>query len=90
MILWDNSIVHYFYEEGQQLISIQEVHFYNQLAEKGIVKKITCPFNEDDIIITKFDDEKVYFHCITCNSTFYPGINVIENIKISIDKYNQL
>jgi hypothetical protein len=72
------------------LISIQEVHFYNQLAEKGIVKKITCPFNEDDIVITKFDNDKVYFNCITCNSTFYPGINVIENIKTSINKYNQL
>jgi len=69
------------------MLSIQEVHFYNDLAEKGIVKKITCPFNETDIIVTKFKDDKVYFDCITCDSIFYPGINVIDNIKNSIEKF---
>jgi hypothetical protein len=69
-------------------LSAKEVHFYNNLSDQGLVKKITCPFGEDDIIVTKEKDSgEVYFECITCNSSFDPGINIIQNIKTTIDKF---
>jgi len=70
------------------LLSAKEVHFYNDLSNQGLVKKITCPFGEDDVIVTKVNEsDEVYFECITCDSSFSPGINIIQNIKLSIDKF---
>jgi hypothetical protein len=70
------------------LLSAKEVHFYNDLSNQGLVKKITCPFGENDVIVTKVNElDEVYFECITCDSSFNPGINIIQNIKLSIDKF---
>lgn len=66
-------------------ISIQEVHYYNDLVNKGLAEKITCPISETDIVISKLDNEnKVYFYCVSCHTSFYPGINMIEKIKAYI------
>jgi hypothetical protein len=74
------------------MLSVQEVHFYNDLYDRGLVEKINCPFDDigvlDHIILTKVkDNDKVYFECLTCVTTFSPGINTIEKIKNTIDKY---
>ena len=70
------------------MISIQEVNFYNSLANRQLAGKINCPFGNDDIVVTRVNpQDEVYFECITCDSTFYPGIKVINIIKETIDKY---
>jgi transposase-like protein len=70
------------------MLSIQEVNFYNSLANRQLAGKINCPFSSDDIVVTRVNSEdQVYFECITCNSTFHPGIKVINIIKETIDKY---
>ena len=71
-------------------ITIQEVHYYNRLAENFQAEPILCPYDDNSfshIILTKIDDdEKVYFKCITCDSKFYPGINLIQRIKSYIPR----
>jgi hypothetical protein len=74
------------------MLSVQEVNFYNDLYDRGLVDKINCPFDDvgvlDHIILTKVkDDDKVYFKCLTCTTSFEPGVNTIEKIKNTIDKY---
>jgi hypothetical protein len=74
------------------MLSVQEVNFYNDLYDRGLVDKINCPFDDvvvlDHIILTKVkDDDKVYFKCLTCVTSFEPGVNTIEKIKNTIDKY---
>ena len=74
------------------MLSVQEVNFYNDLYDRGLVDKINCPFDDvgvlDHIILTKVkDDYKVYFKCLTCITSFEPGVNTIEKIKNTIDKY---
>jgi hypothetical protein len=70
------------------MLSVQEVTFYNDLVNKGIVGKINCPFDMDDIVVTKVNSQdKVYFECISCNTTFHPGIKVINTIKNTISKF---
>ena len=74
------------------MLSVQEVNFYNDLYDRGLVDKINCPFDDvgvlDHIILTKVkDDDKVYFKCLTCITNFEPGVNTIEKIKNTIDKY---
>jgi hypothetical protein len=70
------------------MISIQEVNFYNSLAERNLVGKINCPFGADDIVVTKVNDQdEVYFKCLTCDTIFHPGVKVINIIKDTIDKY---
>ena len=74
------------------VLSAKEVNFYNDLFDRGLAEKINCPFDEvgvlDHIILTKVrDDDKVYFKCLTCVISFEPGINTINIIKNTIDKY---
>lgn len=64
-------------------LSIKEVHSYLNLVNEGRADKINCPFDETDIVITKLDkDDKVYFYCLSCQTSFYPGINTIQKIKL--------
>jgi hypothetical protein len=71
------------------MLSVQEVHFYNNLVEKNEVKNlIVCPFVKEDIVVTKVDeDDKPYFFCIGCRTTFYLTKDIQEIIKLTIDKF---
>lgn len=63
-------------------LTVQEVTYYNQLVKDGKAKKIECKFDTNDTIVTKVDStDKVFFYCLGCHSSFYPGINIIEKIK---------
>ena len=70
------------------MITVQEINTYNNLAKKGFVQKITCPFDESDLIITKVDsDLNPFFYCLGCNSSFSPGNNTESKIKRALDKF---
>ena len=63
-------------------LTIQEVTYYNDLVKNNKALKIECQFNEEDTIISRVDSsDKVFFYCLGCRSSFYPGINLIERIK---------
>lgn len=67
-------------------LTIQETNLYNSLVNEGKALKILCPFNENeefpDIVISRFDSsDKVYFYCLSCQASFYPGIDMIEKIR---------
>lgn len=63
-------------------ITIQEVNYYNELVKNNKAIKIECQFNKEDTIVSKVDSsDKVFFYCLGCQSSFYPGINLIEKIK---------
>jgi hypothetical protein len=70
------------------MVTFQEINLYNKLAKKGLVQKITCPFDESDIVITKIgkDDEPIIY-CISCSSNFDLGINTQKRIKDSVDNF---
>lgn len=63
-------------------LTIQEVNFYNELVKGGKAKKIECQFDANDTVISKVDsNDNVFFYCLGCHTSFYPGINLIEKIK---------
>lgn len=63
-------------------LTIQEVTYYNDLVKNNKALKIECQFDKEDTIISKVDSsDKVFFYCLGCKSSFYPGINLIERIK---------
>ncbi len=63
-------------------LTIQEVNYYNKLVKDGKAKRIECKFDAYDIVVSKIDsNDKVFFYCIGCHSSFYPGIDYIEKIK---------
>lgn len=74
------------------MLSVKEVNFYNSLVDSGLANKINCPFDEpgvaDHIVITKVDkNDLVIFKCITCDTKFEPGMNTIEIIQSTVNKY---
>ena len=63
-------------------LTIQEVTYYNDLVKNNKALKIECKFNKEDTIISRVDSsDKVFFYCLGCRSSFYPGINLTERIK---------
>lgn len=71
------------------MLSVQEVTFYNDLVERNVAGKINCPFDTNDVVVTKVNDEnEVYFKCLGCDTIFYPGLKIEKIIKDTIDKYN--
>jgi hypothetical protein len=77
------------------MLSIQEVHFYNILVEKGLVNPMNCPFNEEGVsthivLPSLKEDDKLTFTCLTCVTNFELGINTEQIIKKSVDKYKHL
>jgi hypothetical protein len=63
-------------------LTIQEVNHYNELVKNNKALKIECQFDSEDTIISRVDSsDKVFFYCLGCRSSFYPGINLIERIR---------
>ena len=63
-------------------LTIQEVNHYNNLVKNKKALKIECQFDSNDTVVSKVDSsDKVFFYCLGCQSSFYPGINLIEKIK---------
>jgi hypothetical protein len=63
-------------------LTIQEVNYYNSLVKNNKALKIECQFDTNDTIVSKVDSsDKVFFYCLGCHSSFYPGINLIQRIK---------
>jgi hypothetical protein len=63
-------------------LTIQEVSYYNSLVENNKALKIECQFDASDTVVSKVDSsDKVFFYCLGCQTSFYPGINLIERIK---------
>jgi hypothetical protein len=63
-------------------LTIQEVSYYNDLVKNDKALKIECQFDASDTIVSKVDSsDKVFFYCLGCQTSFYPGINLIEKIK---------
>lgn len=72
-------------------LTIQEVHTYQQLADKGIVPHMKCIVNSEDHLgyFPKLDDNnKVIFYCMTCNCKLIPGLELILTIRKLISIYN--
>lgn len=63
-------------------LTIQEVNYYNDLVKNNKALKIECQFDKEDTIISRVDSsDKVFFYCLGCRSSFYPGINLVQRIK---------
>jgi hypothetical protein len=63
-------------------LTIQEVNYYNDLVKNKKALKIECQFDANDTVVSKVDSsDKVFFYCLGCQTSFYPGINLIEKIK---------
>lgn len=65
-------------------LTIQEIHTYQQLAEKGTVAPLQCIVNPDDhigYIPDIYDDGSVYLYCLTCKSKLIPGIDMTIAIR---------
>ena len=63
-------------------LTIQEVNYYNDLVKNNKALKIECQFDPQDTIISRVDSsDKVFFYCLGCQTSFYPGINLMEKIK---------
>ena len=66
------------------MITIQELHSYKNLSEKGVVPKLVCPIDtlHEDIVPWQDEDDNVMLWCIFCNSKVHLGTDTIDYIKM--------
>lgn len=71
------------------LLSVGEVHFYNNLVQSEKVHNVIfCPFDKRDIVITKVhEDDSLYFYCISCKTSFTLSQDAKRYIRLSIDQF---
>ncbi len=65
------------------MITIQELHAYKSLSDKGILPKLICPIDDYHTEIFPWVDEDgtVCLWCIFCNTKVYLGQNREDYIK---------
>jgi hypothetical protein len=65
------------------MITIQELHAYKNLSDKGLVPKLVCPVDvlHEEIFPWQDEDENVMLWCIFCNAKVYLGSERINYIK---------
>lgn len=65
------------------MITIQELHAYKNLANKGFLPQLVCPIDEyhQDILPWVDENDQVCLWCIFCNSKVYLGSNIENYIK---------
>lgn len=65
------------------MITIQELHRYHKLCEKGLAPPLPCPTDNDHGQMIPWVDEKENpcFWCLACDTKSYLGLNQIEFIK---------
>jgi len=68
-------------------LTVQEFHTYNDLIKSGKEKDLELVgADPGDILIPSLDDnDEFYFDNLTSGDKIYPGINLIQKIKIAID-----
>jgi hypothetical protein len=66
------------------MITIQELHAYKNLSDKGLVPKLICPIDvlHEDILPWQDKDDNVMLWCIFCNSKVHLGSERISYIKM--------
>ena len=65
------------------MITIQELHAYKNLSDKGILPKLVCPVDSyhDEIFPWIDEEDQVCLWCIFCNAKVYLGDNKEEYIR---------
>lgn len=65
------------------MITIQELHAYKKLSEKGLAPSLVCPVDtlHTDIVPWVDEEDKICLWCIFCNSKVYLGSDKEDYIK---------
>lgn len=69
------------------MISIQEIHQFNNLCNSGLAKHFSCgQDSEHPYLVSGLDEkENVIFYCLACNYKLVPGEKTISKIKKIIE-----
>ena len=64
------------------MITIQELHRYKKMADKGLVPSLVCPVDVlHEEVLPWVEDEEVCLWCIYCNSKVFLGSEREDFIK---------
>lgn len=64
------------------MITIQDLHSYKKLSDKGLVPAFTCPVDIlHENVVPWMENDEPCFWCIYCDSKIHLGTNKQEYIK---------
>ena len=69
------------------MMDIQVFHKYNNLADDGYVKQLTCQHCEA-VLVTRVDkDDHPYLQCVFCNISVHPGVEMYARIHAVVKEH---
>jgi hypothetical protein len=69
-------------------MQIQYVSQYLALAERGLVKEISCPLDAGLLMSNQDLEEKIYLYCLSCEYKKYIGIELYNQMVKEIENRN--
>ena len=69
------------------MITIQEIHQYNNLCNSGLAKHFSCGKDKDhpNLVSGVSEENVIFFYCLACNYKLFPGNKTIKKIKLILN-----
>jgi uncharacterized C2H2 Zn-finger protein len=71
------------------MMDIQVFHRYNNLADEGTVKQLTCP-DCDQVYVTRCtEDGEPLLACVWCDTIVKPGLRLYQQVLAVVREHSE-
>ena len=69
-------------------MDIRVFHAYNNLADAGTVKQLTCPECDQAYVTRVTKDNDPLLACVWCNTIIQPGLRLYQQVLSVVKEHN--
>lgn len=71
------------------MMDIRVFHMYNNLADAGVVKQLTCPDCEQVYVTRCTEDGEPLLACVWCNTIIQPGVRLYAQVRAVVNEHSE-
>lgn len=71
------------------MMDIRVFHMYNNLADAGTVKQLTCPDCDQAYVTRITEDGEPLLACVWCNTITQPGIRLYNQVRAVVNEHSE-
>ncbi len=64
-----------------------DVHEYRRLADAGLVKHLTCPSDDGQLMSRIGDNDDPVYWCPVCDTVITPGLDMRDQIRAVVSEW---
>lgn len=70
-------------------MDIRVFHAYNNLADAGYVKQLTCPHCDQVYVTRMTEDAEPLLACVWCNTIIQPGLKLYQQVLAVVKEHSE-